>query len=208
MNQICQRICEQAQQVGFVDPLTKLPPRDEVSLSALLCLYHQAGRIRWDRVPLLLPSREPSGHNADLILGSSGYLCSEYPLFWKTDDELRARGGMKPDFLFISPDWRRAAFIEHKIGGGDTHKGDMYGGQFGRYLKYLIDARVTEAFLVVLTADAFIMRESPWYIRELEAARKLHSPDQKASAFVLTWEKILSAVWSSNPPLEPTARFR
>lgn len=194
MNEICRRICEQAQRAEFVDPLTKLPPRDEVSLSALLCLYHQADCISWNLVPLLLPSRERSGRTAEWILRPRGYLCSEYPLFWRTDEELEARGGMRPDFLFLSPDGRRAAFIEHKIGGGDTHKGDAYGGQFGRYLKYLVDVGVPEAFLIVLTAEEFITRESPWYVRELEAAHTLHSTHQHAGAFLMTWESILSAV--------------
>ena len=64
----------------------------------------------------------------------------------------------------------------------------------GRYSKYLIDVRLAEAFLIVLTADAYFTREPPWYIGELEIALKLHTPTQDIKAFVMTWEKILAAV--------------
>lgn len=194
MSDICRRVCKRAEEVGFVDPLTNLPPRDELGLSFLLSLYHQSGRVAWEAVPLLLPLGEASGRSAGAIFGRQGYLCSEYPLFWRTRDELEARGGMKPDFLFLSVDRRLAALVEHKIGSGETHKGDTYGGQFGRYLKYLVDADVPEAYLLLLTSQEFVFRTSPWYIRELAAAHALQCPSGQAEVFVMTWEAIFDAI--------------
>jgi hypothetical protein len=193
MGSECREICKRAQRIGFVDPLTMLPPHNEATLSALLSLYHQAHRIRWANVPLALFSGAQSGKTAAQIFGIPGYLCSEYPLFWASRDELEARGDMRPDFLYLSADRRIAAFVEHKIGGGLTHKGDSYGGQFGRYLKYLVDARVDEAFLILLTSQAFLSRVSPWYVHELEAARGILCRRGEVATCVMTWETILDA---------------
>jgi hypothetical protein len=194
MNAICRKICDEAERVGFVDPLTGLRPQDEDSLSALLCIYHQAGRISWDQVPLLLPSKVRSEHTAAAIFGISAYLCTEYPLFWKTSDELQTRGGMRPDILFLSHDRGRAAFIESKIGAGDTHKGDGYGGQFGRYLMYLGDSGIRDTSLILLTAEDFVTREPPWYIGDLHEAQKLYRGSTQVGTFVMTWESVLGAL--------------
>jgi len=189
--EICRTICDQARGTGFVDPLTKLPAFDEISLSALLCIYHQAQRIRWEEVPLILPSCKPSGRTAVDIFGIPGYLCGEYPLFWQTNDQLRDRGGLRPDLLFLSRDQRVAAFIENKIGAG--HKDDSYGGQFGRYAKYLVEAGVLEPYLLLLTSTTFISRTPPWYVRELQKAVEPHRSDGSVQAFVMLWEDVLRA---------------
>ncbi|MGQ9691590.1 MAG: hypothetical protein ACUVQY_10120 [Thermoproteota archaeon] len=189
--EICRAICDLAKETRFVDPLTKLPPFDEISLSALLCIYHQAQRILWKEVPLILPSCKPSGRTAADIFGIPGYLCGEYPLFWQTKDQLRDRGGLRPDLLFISRDQRVAAFIENKIGA--SHKDDSYGGQFGRYAKYLVEARVQKPYLLLLTSTTFISKTPPWYVTELQKGVGLHSPDGSVQAFVMLWEDVLRA---------------
>jgi hypothetical protein len=93
--------------------------------------------------------------------------------------------------LFLSSDQRIAAFIENKIGAG--YKDDSYGGQFGRYAKYLVEARVHEPYLLLLTSTSFISRMPPWYVRELQKAVKLRSPGRGVQAFVMLWEDVLRA---------------
>ncbi len=53
--------CKRMRKDRLLDPLTKLPLRDEVSPSALLCLYHQAERISWNGVTPLLPCTQRRG---------------------------------------------------------------------------------------------------------------------------------------------------
>jgi hypothetical protein len=194
MSDVCSAICATAKQIGFVDPLTKLPPRDEITLSALLVLYHQADRIQWNRVPLLLTSGADSGTAASILFDNPGGLCSEYPLFWASPEELEARGGMRPDLVYVSHAGDLFALIENKVGGGLTHKGDSFGGQFGRYLKYLVDTRVTSAYFILLTSEAMLAKPTPWYVRELEAARSLQCPAGEVQTFVMTWQAVLSGV--------------
>ena len=198
MTTVCATICQQAITSGFVDPITKLPPRDECSLSALLCLYHHARQIAWERVPMLSPSCAPTGRTAAEVLGRPGCLCSEYPLFWNTPAELEARGGMRPDFLFLSNDRTVAAFIENKVGADDTHKGDAYGGQFGRYIKYLMQSDVEEPYMILLTSSVYLCKTPPWYATELQAAVMLQSASQSICTLIIRWEDVLRAVTS--PP--------
>lgn len=205
--QVCRSVCDKAARVGFVDPVSGLPPWDEVSLSALLSLYHQDERIDWGSVPFLLPSGGPSGVTAATILGRRGFLCTEYPLFWDTPDQLEARGQMTPDFLFLGADRELVALIEHKIGSGLTHRGDAFGGQLGRYAKYLAESSIADAFVILLTSEAFIRRKPAWYVTELDDAARGCLPEGRVQALVMTWEDVLRSFrggGASNPPLQPT----
>jgi len=71
-----------ATRIGFVDPITKLPPRDERSISALLCILYQQKKISWSRVNLLDLNCAVTGRMASDLFEESGCICSEYPLFW------------------------------------------------------------------------------------------------------------------------------
>lgn len=190
--EICAQLCKDAQAAGLIDPITQLPPRDEVTLSALLCLYHQAGRIRWDRVPLLRPTCEGSGLTADSLFGRAGLMCSEYPLFHQTEAESQARGGMRPDILLMDQERQWAIFVEAKVGAGG--KDDSFGGQLGRYAKVLMESDIPELFLVVLTSAKFIRRTSPWYANELKSAVRRYSPNGRLKAYVILWEDVINAI--------------
>jgi len=200
MAKIPSAIRERAIQVGFVDPISGLPPREEVMLSALLTIYHQGGRIRWGDVPLRLSSGEDANATASTIFDRPGYLCSEYPLFWKTPEECEARGGIRPDLLYLSSDGDRVVFVENKVGA--PHKVDKYGGQFGRYIKYLLDCKVPAGVVILLTGQAFIDKRPPWYLPELVAARGLQCPSGGIETYVMTWEAVFAAFDSSNKPLQ------
>jgi hypothetical protein len=75
---------------------------------------------------------------------------------------------MRPDFLFLGASGNIAALVEHKLGAGITHRGDSFGGQLGRYARYLAESSIPEVYVVLLTAEAFIRRVPPWYVTELE----------------------------------------
>jgi len=53
MDNEIENIYVMATEFGLLDPITQLPARDENSISALLCIYHQQGKIDWAQVPLL-----------------------------------------------------------------------------------------------------------------------------------------------------------
>jgi hypothetical protein len=182
MGTVCQTVCAQAAALQFLDPLTNLPPRDECSLSALLTVYHHQGQIAWERVPMLSSECNPLHGSAADIFKRPGCLCSEYPLFWDNDDECRARGGMRPDWLLLGTNREWAAIIESKLGAVDTHKNDEYGGQFGRYIKYLMESKVWERFMVLLTSSIYLRKNPPWYATELKIAVDI----QKSSSLIRT----------------------
>jgi hypothetical protein len=197
MTTICATICEHASAAGFVDPITKLPPRDECSLSALLCFYHHTGNIDWKKVPMISSNRAETGETAAAILAQSGYLGCEYPLFWETALELEARGGMRPDLLFLSSDQSTVAIVENKVGAADTHKGDEYGGQFGRYIKYLLDIHIEQRYMILLTSEFYIHKEPPWYLTELQEAEEIQGSREKVRSVVIVWEHVLRAFATS-----------
>ena len=198
MTRECETVCEQAKAVGFIDPITKLPPSDECSLSALLCLYHHAGSIRWRKVPMLSFSCSETGQTAAEILGQTGYLGCEYPLFWKTTHERDARGGMRPDLLFLSSDRQTVAIVENKVGAGDTHKGDKLGGQFGRYIKYLLDNDIKQRYMILLTSEQYIGKKPPWYTGELQQAEDCQGSHNTVRSVIVTWEHVLRAFVAKN----------
>ncbi|MFA6011647.1 MAG: hypothetical protein WC799_16785 [Desulfobacteraceae bacterium] len=186
-------ILEKAAMCKFVDPITGLPPQDEISLSALLSIYHQQGRIGWNKVQLLMPYCTDSTTIASEVLKPSGSFSSEYPLFWRTNEELNARGGMRPDFIYISPDLRIVALIENKIGANDTHKDDSYGGQFGRYIKYLMESNIAEPYMILITSQFFLSKSPPWYATELQHAVNIQQSEGKIKTRIIVWEDILEA---------------
>ncbi len=193
MATVCETICKQAATCQFLDPLTNLPPRDECSLSALLSIYHHAGQIAWERVPIVSTECKRLPGSAADIFRRPGCLCSEYPLFWDNDEQCRARGNMKPDWLLLGPSREWAAIIENKVGAADTHKGDEYGGQFGRYIKYLMEAKVGERFMVLLTSSVYLRKNPPWYATELKDAVDRQKSSSLVSTVIIAWEDILSA---------------
>lgn len=187
-------IKEQAEKVRFVDPLTGLAPTDEVTLSALLPIFHYRGRIDWSRVPLRKLDR-PLSHpeeSANFVISGIGCLSAEYPLFWQTEDQEQSYGGMRPDFIYLSSDNNTVALIENKIGSGLTHKGDSYGGQFGRYIKYMLGCNISRKFVLLVTLMECLKKN--WYTNELVAAMKLQDPDRQIECRILLWEDIWRAL--------------
>lgn len=186
-------IYKTASQVGFIDPITKLLPRDERSISALLCIYYQQGRIDWSKVPVLDLTCQPSGLTAENLLGQAGILCSEYTLFWATKPECDAYGDMRPDFLYLSKDGNTVAIMENKLGAGDTHAGDHYGGQFGRYIQYLKQAPFSNRYMILLTSNHFLSKPVPWYATELRQAEEIQQSEEWVHSIIIRWEDVLAA---------------
>ena len=187
------KIYETASRVGFLDPITKLPPRDERSISALLCIYHQQGKIDWAKVPLLDAKCQQIELTAEAVLGQPGILCSEYTLFWATKSECNAYGDMRPDFLYIASGDETAAIIENKLGAGDTHKRDHYGGQFGRYIQYLKQASAKNKYMILLTSKCYLPESVPGYASQLQLAEKLQRSAASIRSVIICWEDVLGA---------------
>jgi hypothetical protein len=186
------KVFERAAIQKFVDPITGLPPQNEVSLSALLSIYHQRGQIAWNKVPLLMPDCTDTKTTAADVLNASGSLTTEYPLFYKKEG-VDAYGDMRPDFIYISQDRRTVALIENKIGANDTHKGDSYGGQYGRYIKYLMESKVAEPYMIIITSRSFLGKSPPWEATELQQAVKIQQSEDKVKARIIAWEDIIDA---------------
>lgn len=188
-------ILEKAKSSGFVDPLTGHPPTDETTLSALLSIFHQQRRIDWSKVKMRMPQNPTIkiDETADQVINQDGCLSAEYPLFWESHEQFDAYGGMRPDFIYISGDGKTVALIENKIGASPTHKGDSYGGQFGRYTKYLGECVLPRRYLILITMGTYIERKPPWYTGELLAAAAKWNSDRKVEYRIIIWEDILKA---------------
>jgi hypothetical protein len=195
MTTIRKRILKRASTVGFVDPITNLPPVDECSLSALLCFYHHTGNIDWNQVPLRLSSDPTMTGDtvASLVFTQPGFISCEYPLIWETEEQKDERGSMRPDLVFLSDDQSTVVIIENKIGAAVTHKGDKYGGQFGRYIKYLMASHIERRYMVLLTSTEYIQKTKPWYTTELQHAENSLDSRGKVSGVVIVWEDVFKA---------------
>jgi hypothetical protein len=84
-------------------------------------------------------------------------------------------------------------FIESKLGAVDTHKNDEYGGQFGRYIKYLMESKVRERFMVLLTSSIYLRKNPPWYATELKIAVDIQKSSSLVRTVIIAWEDILNA---------------
>ncbi|OPZ59776.1 MAG: hypothetical protein BWY87_00830 [Deltaproteobacteria bacterium ADurb.Bin510] len=187
-----EQLYQLAYQTKFVDPSTKLPPRDERSLSALLCIYHQLGNIVWNEVELFDVDLLSCG-DASCIFSGHGVICSEYPLFWSDPGTCSYFGDMRPDLIYFSDDGQSMAIIENKIGAGYTHSGDEFGGQLGRYILYLKHSVMCNKTMILLTSKNFVMNKSPWYINELGTAIKVQKSADVVTTRIMFWEDILQA---------------
>jgi len=193
-------ILDAAADRGFVDPITALPPRGETGLSSLLSIYHQQGRIDWSLVKLYKANYMPTEELASDLFSNGGTLCAEYPLFFDPNNkaDTDSRGGMRPDFMYMSADQRVVALIENKIGADDTHKSDEYGGQMGRYIQYLVESSVVCPYVILLTSQFFLSKSPPWYATEFQESVNLHGSEGKVKCRIIVWEEILRAF---SPPL-------
>lgn len=194
-------ILQAAETCGFVDPITGLPPRGEVDLSALLSIFHQRGQINWSLVKLRDENCKLTGEFASEIFSQAGALCAEYPLFLDPAIHEDSRGGMRPDFMYISNDLNIVALIENNIGAGDTHKADKYGGQLGRNIQYLLESSSAARYVILLTSEFFLKKNPPWYATEFQESVRLQNSAQIVKSRILVWEEILQAFTS--PVLPP-----
>src|SRR5258708_5387072 len=103
----------------FVDPFTGYEPTNEGQMSGLLGLFHQMGKVRWEKVPLQLPSNKPSGQMADALFAQT-VMGGEYQLFWNSQEEMRLWGSMPADLIALSETDGRVVIIENKVGSGFT----------------------------------------------------------------------------------------
>lgn len=192
MDNEIENIYVMATEFGLLDPITQLPARDENSISALLCIYHQQGKIDWAQVPLLDLNKQEID-KAEAILGQAGALSSEYPLFWSDKPGCDAYGSMRPDFLYIANNGQTAAIIENKLGAGLTLKlNDGYGGQFGRYIQYLKQATFEHKYMILLTSEYYLSRK--WYDSDLLKAEEIQKSASSIQCAIIRWEDVLKAV--------------
>jgi hypothetical protein len=177
----------------FVDPITGYPPRGEVQLSGLLGLFHQLGRVAWNKVPLLLPTGSPSGRMADELLANA-VVCGEYQLFWNSETENRVFGSMPADLIFLSPDVQKVVIVENKIGAGFSGAGgDPVKGQLAKQADFLCACRIPERFLVVLSGKEFFEKKPPWYSNEVQRTLECNNRAAQVNGYLMQWEDVFLA---------------
>lgn len=177
---------------NFVDPITGYPPTNEVQISGLLGLFHQMGRVRWENVPLFLPTNQPSGIMADELFAGT-LMCGEYQLFWSTYNEMQVWGSMPADLICFSKNKQIVTMVENKIGAGFTGvQGDVAVGQLGRQLEFLQSCKFSKRALVLLSTTELFNKG--WYRNELAGALKHGDREKRVTGFLMCWEGILSAL--------------
>lgn len=179
----------------FVDPVTGYPPelpKLEEQLSALLALFHQRGLIDWKRVNLYLPDKTPSGRMADELFTSGGTILCEYPLFAGSRQDTEKWGSMPADLLYISEDSHTIILIENKIGSKLREKGHLEHGQLARQAKYLLQSKMPERYLVLLSTQEFF--DKGWYLRELQNTLAFENRSSMITGYLMQWEEVLPSV--------------
>lgn len=150
------------------------------------------GRVRWETVPLLLPTNELSGSMADEVFAGT-LMCGEYQLFWSTDNEMHVWGSMPADLICFSKGRQIVAIIENKIGSRFTGvQSDAAKGQLGKQLDFLQSCKFSKRALVMLSTRGLFNKG--WYRNELAAALMHGERGKKVSGFLMCWEDVLSAI--------------
>lgn len=176
----------------FVDPFTGYAPTNEVQMRGLLGLFHQMGRVRWEKVPLLLPSNKPSGQMADAVFAHT-VMCGEYQLFWNSDQEIRVWGAMPADLICFSEGNHTAAIIENKIGSSFTGvRNDPAVSQLAKQLDFLLGCKFSTRALILLSTTELFNRGL--YRNELASALNHAERDKNVTGYLMRWEDVLLAV--------------
>lgn len=177
---------------NFVDPITEYAPTNEVQMSGLLGLLHQMGRVRWETVPLLLPTNELSGSMADEVFAGT-LMCSEYQLFWSSDNEMQVWGLMPADLICFSQIKQTVVIIENKIGSRLTGVQDNPGvSQLAKQLDFLIGRKFSKRALVLLSTTELFNRGR--YRNELLSALRHDEREKEVNGFLMRWEDVLCAI--------------
>jgi len=150
---------------AFVDPFTGYAPTNEVQMSGLLGLLHQMERVKWTKVPLLLPSNESSGKTADELFART-IMCGEYQLCRNSEKEMQLWGSMPADLICFSARDQRATVVENKIGSAFTGvQNDPVAGQLAKQVEFLVNCKAAKRALVLLSTRNLFNRG--WYRNEL-----------------------------------------
>jgi len=174
----------------FKDVITGERARTEQELSALLALYHNWGRIEWDKVHLQRVER--AGVTEELsasMIGIRGLtaLC-EYPLFCAPGTlEMSRQGQFRADVLFLGRSVGPLVYVEAKI--DKPIRADLISGA----LQYLeTQNRFSPASFVILRPRENI--NPKWYIGDLvEVLKNLNMKLEKTTPYVMYWEDVFKS---------------
>ncbi|ALA59977.1 hypothetical protein [Nitrospira moscoviensis] len=178
----------------FCDPVTGVYPTNEDELSALLAVFHLKGLVAWDKVNLILPTKDNSGLNASSVLSGHGILVCQYPLFASKAQKLDMDrwGLMRADLVYISTVDGSIAIIENKIGSRFTSGGnDVEHGQVGRLLDYLCKASLPKRHFILLTSRELI--ENGGYSSVLNDSLQYKDRSCSVGGYLMCWEEVFKA---------------
>ncbi len=150
------------------------------------------GKVRWEKVPLHLPSNKPSGQMADALFAQT-VMGGEYQLFWNSQEEMRLWGSMPADLIALSETDGRVVIIENKVGSGFTGVRDDPGaGQLAKQVDFLLNCKLPNRALVLLSTTELFNRG--WYRNELLNTLRHAERETKVRGFLMCWEDVLLAV--------------
>jgi hypothetical protein len=174
---------------SFVDPLTGYRPEFEDQLSTLLALFHQEGKIDWNRVCLYSADNRRLEEKADVLFSNGTSVVSEYRLFWESDSEKNMWGQKRPDFFFLSRDHEAVVLVENKIESGGTRTA----AQFAEYADFLIhiSSRIQRRGLVILSGGEFF--EAGWYANQLMRVLDEKQRGRTVNGYLMRWEDVFGA---------------
>jgi hypothetical protein len=180
-----------AKERGFIDPLTKLPPLSEESLTGLLCYYLNSKKIVLRDVPLYsVKEFTQIKEKAISLFPPNGIAVSEYPLIYANPDQMNNWGAMRADIMYIGIDI--VTMIENKIGSGFTYGGDKEVGQLARQIDFLIHAKVPLRNLILLSSRDMFNR--PWYRVEFKKTLEFKVKFGEVSGYLMCWEDVIDKV--------------
>ena len=181
------RFFERAARIALArDPLTNLPPRREVELSAVF-VYRQSRReIDWSRVtPRFV---EPSAPRSTLnrALSQPGLVVAEYPLFAASGEDTNRWGEMRADAMYMSNDLRHKVMFEAKVDSYFTYGEWPPDAQLSRQLEYLQKLSGESKGLVLLSPQF----NADWYWQRLSRSWIALGNRDGMFACVVMWEEV------------------
>lgn len=183
-----------AKERGVIDPITQIAPDSENSITGVLCLKAQQGKIAWKQIQLFdIKTKNEVGKASNVF--KDGVFVSEYKLLHSNENEEKIWGGMPADIVHMHSSSECVVLLEIKIGGNVGYESNNpESNQIARQLDFLANipgSRIKRLVYVFVTTRG--MAEQEWYKEILEKSLNCKERSKKVDAYLVKLEDIFDA---------------